>query len=77
MIMDVEISSNTVTLSSKYQVVVPASVREHLNLKAGAKLTWIEFDGAAHLVPLKPVSAYRGIASELTNSDIPSESDRL
>jgi len=72
-----KISSNTVTLSSKYQVVVPVSVREHLNLKAGAKLTWIEFDGAAHLVPLKPVSAYRGIASALTNSDIPSEPDRL
>lgn len=69
-------SSNTVTLSSKYQVVVPVSVREHLNLKAGAKLTWIEFDGAAHLVPLKPVSAYRGIASALTNSDIPRKPDR-
>ena len=70
-------SSNTVTLSSKYQVVVPMSVREQLNLKPGAKLTWIEFDGAAHLVPLKPVSAYRGIASALNNSDIPSEPDRL
>lgn len=70
-------SSNTVTLSSKYQVVVPLSVREQLNLKPGAKLTWIEFDGAAHLVPLKPVSAYRGMARALTNSDIPSEPDRL
>ena len=70
-------SSNTVTLSSKYQVVVPLSVREQLKLKPGAKLTWIEFDGAAHLVPLKPVSAYRGMARALTNSDIPSEPDRL
>jgi AbrB family looped-hinge helix DNA binding protein len=68
---------NTVTLSSKYQVVVPSSVREQLKLKPGAKLTWIEFDGAAHLVPLKPVSAYRGIAKALKNSDIPGEPDRL
>ena len=70
-------ASNTVTLSSKYQVVVPSSIRERLNLKPGTKLTWIEFDGAAHLVPLKPVSAYRGIARALTESDIPNEPDRL
>ena len=75
--IDMKPSSNTVTLSSKYQVVIPTSVREHLNLKPGAKLTWIEFDGAAHLVPFKPVSAYRGIASALKDSDIPIEPDRL
>ena len=75
--IDMKSSSNTVTLSSKYQVVVPMSVREQLNLKPGAKLTWIEVDGAAHLVPHKPVSAYRGIASALTNSDIPNEPDCL
>ena len=69
--------SNTVTSSSKYQVVVPSSVRERFNLKPGAKLTWIEFDGAVHLVPLQAVSAYRGIASALEDSDIPNEPDRL
>ncbi|MGH8848147.1 MAG: AbrB/MazE/SpoVT family DNA-binding domain-containing protein [Polaromonas sp.] len=72
-----KVANNTVTLSSKYQVVVPSSVREHLDLKPGAKLTWIEFDGAAHLVPLKPVSAYRGIARSLKDSEIPTEPDRL
>jgi AbrB family looped-hinge helix DNA binding protein len=70
-------ADNTVTLSSKYQVVVPASLRESLKLKPGAKLTWIEIDGMAHLVPYKPVSAYRGIARGLTNSDIPNEPDRF
>ena len=70
-------TSNTVTLSSKYQVVVPASMRESLNLKPGAKLTWIEINGMAHLVPYKPASAYRGIARRLTNSDIPNEPDRF
>lgn len=75
--IDMKAANNTVTLSSKYQVVVPSSVREHLDLKPGAKLTWIEFDGAAHLVPLKPVSAYRGIARALKDSEIPTEPDRL
>jgi AbrB family looped-hinge helix DNA binding protein len=68
---------NTVTLSSKYQVVVPVSLRARLHLKPGAKLTWIEIDGMAHLVPFKPVSAYRGMASALKNSEIPSEPDRF
>ena len=70
-------ASNTVTLSSKYQVVIPSAIRERLDLKPGAKMTWIEFDGAAHLVPLKPVSAYRGIARALKDSEIPNEPDRL
>ena len=70
-------ASNTVTLSSKDQVVVPSSVRERLKLKPGAKLTWVEFDGAVHLVPNQPVSAYRGIARDLTDSKIPGEPDRL
>ncbi len=75
--IDMKVANNTVTLSSKYQVVIPSSVRERLNLKPGAKLTWIEFEGAAQLVPLKPVSAYRGMARALKDSDIPNEPDRL
>ena len=70
-------ASNIVTLSSKYQVVVPSAIRERLDLKPGAQLTWIEFDGAAHLSPVNPVSAYRGMARALKDSDIPSEPDRL
>ncbi len=75
--IDMKTTSNTVTLSSKYQIVIPSTIRENLNLKPGAKLTWIEFDGVAQLVPLKPVSAYRGIARSLKDSDIPNEPDRL
>jgi AbrB family looped-hinge helix DNA binding protein len=72
-----KIASNTVTLSSKYQVVVPAAMRESLQLKPGAKLTWIEVNGVAQLVPYKHASEYRGIARGLTNSEIPFEPDRL
>ncbi|NOQ47394.1 MAG: AbrB/MazE/SpoVT family DNA-binding domain-containing protein [Desulfobulbaceae bacterium] len=32
------------TISSKYQVVIPKSAREHLNLKPKQKLTVIEKD---------------------------------
>ena len=75
--IDMKTPNNTIALSSKYQIVVPGSVREHLNLKPGAKLTWLEFDGVAHQVPLEPASAYRGMASALKDSDIPDKADRL
>jgi AbrB family looped-hinge helix DNA binding protein len=72
-----KIASNTVTLSSKYQVVVPAAMRESLHLKPGAKLTWVEVNGVAQLIPYKPASDYRGIARALANSDIPSDPERF
>ena len=75
--VDMKSADNTVMLSSKYQVVVPTSIREHLKLKPGARLTWIEFDGAMHLVPMQPMNAYRRIARGLANSDIAEEPDRL
>ena len=70
-------SDNTVTLSSKYQVVVPASLRESLKLKPGAKLTWIEVDGVAQLIPYHPASYFRGIARGLSSTDIPDDPDRF
>lgn len=70
-------AGNTVTLSSKYQVVVPSSVRQYLKLKPGAKLMWLEVDGVAHLVPHQPASAYRGIARDLKDSEIPSDPGRF
>ncbi len=70
-------SDNTVTLSSKYQVVVPAALRESLKLKPGAKLTWIEVDGVAQLIPYHPPSYFRGIARGLTSTDIVDDPDRF
>jgi AbrB family looped-hinge helix DNA binding protein len=38
---------NTVTLSTKYQLVIPREVRERLELEPGAKLTVIEKGGSS------------------------------
>jgi AbrB family looped-hinge helix DNA binding protein len=67
----------TVTLSSKHQVVVPADIRETLGIKPGEKMTWLVVDGAVHVIPYRPASAYRGLLRGLTNSDIPNEPDRF
>jgi AbrB family looped-hinge helix DNA binding protein len=52
---------NTVTLSSKYQVVIPKEVRETIGLKAGVSFEVISYSNRIELVPLKPIEKLKGI----------------
>jgi len=52
----------TVTVSPKYQVVIPSEVRERMKLKPGQKLAVVEKDGVVHLVPVLPLKEMRGFA---------------
>jgi len=51
------------TISSKYQIVIPKPVREHLNLKPKQKLTVIEKDKMLILIPQTSLDELRGIAA--------------
>jgi len=51
------------TISSKYQVVIPKPIREHLNLKPKQKLTIIEKDMMFILIPQISLDDLRGIAA--------------
>ena len=53
---------NTVTVSPKFQVVIPLEVRRRMKLQPGAKLMVVEFNGGLRLLPLTPPAALRGIA---------------
>ena len=66
----------TVTLSPKFQVVIPQRIRESLNLKAGQKMQMINFEGQVVMVPLRPIKEMRG-AFKGMNTDFERESDRL
>jgi AbrB family looped-hinge helix DNA binding protein len=67
----------TVTLSSKYQLVVPRGARERLRLRPGMRLTVLDKGGVIFLVPERPVRAYRGIARGATTKDLREKKDRL
>ncbi len=67
----------TVTVSSKFQVVIPQEVRTKLRLRPGQKVVVIEKDGIVHLIPLRPIKEMRGFASGVTTSDIRDEADRI
>jgi AbrB family looped-hinge helix DNA binding protein len=67
---------NTVTVSPKFQVVIPLDVRRRMNLQPGAKLMVVEFNGGLRLLPLAAPSSLRGIARGI-NPDVLRDADRL
>jgi AbrB family looped-hinge helix DNA binding protein len=68
---------NTVTLSSKYQLVIPRDVRERLDLEPGTKLTVIEKSGILYLVPERPLAELRGVARGTRRKGLREKKDRL
>jgi len=50
----------TVTVSPKYQVVIPKNIRDALKLRPGQKMRVIEFDGRIELIPDRDISELRG-----------------
>ena len=68
---------NTVTLSSKYQLVIPRDVRERLDLEPGTKLTVIEKSGILYLVPERPLAELRGVARGARRKGLREKKDRL
>jgi len=50
----------TVTVSPKFQVVIPRSVRESLDIKPGQKMDVFEYDGRIEFVPVRHPGEMRG-----------------
>jgi len=65
-----------VTLSPKYQVVIPKEIRRQLKLKRGQKLQVIVKGGLITLVPDYPLSELRGIFKGMSSEDIREEEER-
>jgi len=66
----------TITVSSKYQIVIPAEIRRALGIKPGEKLHAIEYRGRIELVPVRPARAARGSLRGI-DTDVPREADRV
>lgn len=58
--MDVATVEKTVTVSPKYQIVIPKLVREAMGILPGQKLRFLAFDGQIHLVPVRPLKSLMG-----------------
>lgn len=65
-----------VTISPKYQVVIPKKVREQLKLTPGQKLQIVQIGNRIELIPLRSIKEARGFLKGI-NTDIPREGDRV
>ena len=66
-----------VTISSKFQVVIPQDVRTKLDLKPGQKIVVVEKDGVVHLIPQRPIREMRGFVKGLDTQGLRNEEDRF
>jgi AbrB family looped-hinge helix DNA binding protein len=67
----------TVTLSSKYQLVLPRQARERLRVRPGMKFTVISKGDVIFLVPERPARQYRGVARGTRLRGLREKKDRL
>jgi len=66
----------TVTVSSKFQVVIPRTVRKSLNVRPGQKVQVIPYDNRIELILLKPIQETRGFLKGI-DTTVKREPDRL
>jgi AbrB family looped-hinge helix DNA binding protein len=66
----------TVTISPKFQVVIPKTIRTRLKLRAGQKVRAIVYQDRIELVPVRPVRQLRGFLKGIGTS-VPRDRDRV
>ena len=67
---------HTVTVSPKFQVVIPQAIRKSLGLQPGQKVQAILYDNRIELIPIQPMTSMRGFLAGI-DTTIEREADRL
>lgn len=58
----------TVTVSPKYQVVIPRRIRGELGVKPGQKVHVLVYDNRIEMIPLKSIRESRGFLKGIDTS---------
>lgn len=66
----------TVTISPKFQVVIPKEIRDKLKLRPGQKVQAILYQDRIELVPVRPVREMKGFLKGI-DTDVPRKGDRV
>jgi AbrB family looped-hinge helix DNA binding protein len=66
----------TVTVSPKFQVVIPKEMRESLRLAPGQKVQALLYENRIELIPVRPIKKMRGFLKGI-DTTIDRETDRL
>jgi len=67
----------TVTVSPKYQVVIPEKIRRNGRIRPGDKMAAIMKHGILYFVPVRPLSRTKGMILGLITHHLRDESDRV
>ena len=65
-----------VTVSPKFQVVIPKAIREALGLKSGARLHAIQYRDRIELIQVRPSKEARGFLRGI-DTTVPRDRDRV
>ncbi|NLD37843.1 MAG: AbrB/MazE/SpoVT family DNA-binding domain-containing protein [Desulfatiglans sp.] len=66
----------TVTVSPKYQVVIPKNIRDSMQLRPGQKMRIVEYNGRIELIPDREITELKGFLKGI-NIDFTREGDRV
>jgi AbrB family looped-hinge helix DNA binding protein len=66
----------TVTVSPKFQVVIPRKVRESLGIQPGQKVQVILYEDRIELIPVRPVRETRGFLEGI-DTEVERDPDRV
>jgi len=66
----------SVTVSPKYQVVIPKAVRESMGIVAGQKIQILTYQNRIELIPIKPMKKMRGFLKGM-DSSVKRDRDRV
>ena len=67
---------DAVTVSPKFQVVIPKAVRERMGIRAGEKLQVLSFDNRLEFVRVRPMRQMRGFLRGFDATFARDEDDR-
>ncbi len=65
-----------VSISPKFQVVIPKAIREALKLRPGQKVQMIQYEGRIELIPIRSITSMRGHLKGI-DTTIEREADRV
>jgi len=65
-----------VTVSPKFQVVIPRAIREALGLEPGQKVQVLRYQHRIEFIPVRPMKSMRGSLKGIDTS-VPRERDRV
>lgn len=66
----------TVTVSPKYQVVIPQEARDALGIRPGQKVQVVVYEGRVEFIPVRKLSKMRGFLRGI-DTKVPRDRDRI